>query len=308
MKTYNKFKEYIWLVNTIRKAKRISLVEINDLWLDTEMSEGIELSRSTFNRNKDAIEDIFGIFIDCDRNNGYKYYIGNESVLHEDTIQNWLLSTLTVSNIVSEGVSIQDRILLETPPDNEYLPKIIEAMKRSVRIKISYLRYGAEELKTFDFEPYCIKLFQKRWYVLAHFYRPATEEKEEADYMGMFAFDRIQKLELTNVKFEIDPDFDAAEYFADCFGVFVHDGTEIEKVVIRAFDPQPYYLRDVPLHHSQKEMVLEEGSVYFEYRLRPTKDFCNHLLSLGNTIKVISPEWLAEEIRNMHLEAASLYD
>jgi predicted DNA-binding transcriptional regulator YafY len=126
--------------------------------------------------------------------------------------------------------------------------------------------------------------------------------------MGMFAFDRIQKLELTNVKFEIDPDFDAAEYFADCFGVFVHDGTEIEKVVIRAFDPQPYYLRDVPLHHSQKEMTEEDGSVYFEYRLRPTKDFCNHLLSLGNTIKVISPEWLAEEIRNMHLEAASLYD
>ena len=141
MKTYNKFKEYIWLVNTIRKAKKISLAEINDLWLDTEMSEGVELSRSTFNRNKDAIEDIFGIFIDCDRNNGYKYYIGNESVLHEDTIQNWLLSTLTVSNIVSEGISIQDRILLETPPDNVYLPKMIEAMKRSVRIKISYLRY-----------------------------------------------------------------------------------------------------------------------------------------------------------------------
>jgi len=308
MKTYNKFKEYIWLVNTIRKAKKISLAEINDMWLDTEISEGVELSRSTFNRNKDAIEDIFGIFIDCDRNNGYKYYIGNENVLHEDTIQNWLLSTLTVSNTVSEGVSIQDRILLETPPDNEYLPKMIEAMKRSVRIKMTYLRYGAEEPKSFDFEPYCIKLFQKRWYVLAHFHRPATKEKEEADYMGMFAFDRIQELELTNVKFEIDPDFDAAEYFSENFGAFVHDGTEMEKVVIRAFNTQTYYLRDVPLHHSQKEMGQDEGSVFFEYRLRPTKDFCNHLLSLGSTIKVISPEWLAEEIRNMHLEAASLYD
>ena len=308
MKTYNKFKEYIWLVNTIRKAKKISLVEINDLWLDTEMSEGIELSRSTFNRNKDAIEDIFGIFIDCDRNNGYKYYIGNESVLNEDTIQNWLLSTLTVSNIVSEGVSIQDRILLETPPDNEYLPKIIEGMKRSVRIKMSYLRYGAEEPKPFDFEPYCIKLFQKRWYVLAHFHRPATEEKEEADYLGMFAFDRIQELELTNVKFEIDPDFDAAEYFADCFGVFVHDGTEKEKVVIRAFNTQPYYLRDVPLHHSQMETAKGDGFVDFEFQLCPTKDFCNHLLSLGNTIKVLSPKCLADEIRKMHLDAASLYE
>ena len=39
------------------------------------MSEGVELARATFNRHKDAIEDIFGIYIECDKKNGYKYYI-----------------------------------------------------------------------------------------------------------------------------------------------------------------------------------------------------------------------------------------
>ncbi len=58
-----KFKEYIWLVNTIRKARRISFAEIQEKWLDTDMSEGVELARSTFARHKDAIEDIFGIYI-----------------------------------------------------------------------------------------------------------------------------------------------------------------------------------------------------------------------------------------------------
>ena len=58
-----KFKEYIWLVSTIRKAKKISLAEINELWVKTEMSGGVELPRSTFNRHKDTIEDIFGIYI-----------------------------------------------------------------------------------------------------------------------------------------------------------------------------------------------------------------------------------------------------
>jgi hypothetical protein len=91
MKVPAKFKEYIWLVNTIRKYKRITFAEINEKWLETEMSEGVELARSTFNRHKDAIEDIFGIYIDCDRNNGYKYYIGNANVLHEDSVQNWML-------------------------------------------------------------------------------------------------------------------------------------------------------------------------------------------------------------------------
>ena len=66
------FKEYIWLVNTIHSAKRISLAEINERWQRTEMSEGMPLSRTTFNRHKDAIEDIFGIYIDCDRRDGYR--------------------------------------------------------------------------------------------------------------------------------------------------------------------------------------------------------------------------------------------
>ena len=75
MTTYNKFKEYIWLVNTIYKARKITFAEINERWLETDMSEGVELARATFNRHKDAIEDIFGIYIECDKKNGYKYYI-----------------------------------------------------------------------------------------------------------------------------------------------------------------------------------------------------------------------------------------
>ena len=73
MTAYTKFKEYIWLVNTIHQAGRITFAEINERWLETEMSGGVDLPRATFNRHNDAIEDIFGIFIDCDRQNGYKY-------------------------------------------------------------------------------------------------------------------------------------------------------------------------------------------------------------------------------------------
>ncbi len=58
------------------------------------MSEGIELARSTFNRHKDAIEDIFGIYIECNRKNGYKYSIGNPEALESDSIQNWMLAIL----------------------------------------------------------------------------------------------------------------------------------------------------------------------------------------------------------------------
>ncbi len=303
------FKEYIWLVNTILKADGITFAEINDKWLDTEMSDGVELARSTFARHKDAIEDIFGIYIDCDRQNGYKYYIGNEEVLSEDSVQNWMLNTLKVNNIISESMSLQDRILLQpVPAEGDYLTKVIEAMKRNVKITIEYKKYGDEQPKNLTFEPYCIKLFKQRWYVLGHFHRDATDDKPESDYFGVFSFDRILSMTLTEEKFQMDPDFNAQAYFEECYGVLVNDATEVERIVIRGYGYERFYLRDLPLHKSQKEIGQGENYTDFEFFMRPTIDLSYHLLSSSDHIKVLEPKWLADEIYDMHLQASLLYE
>ena len=304
-----KFKEYIWLVNTIRRARRITFAEINERWIETDMSGGVELARSTFNRHKDAIEDIFGIYIDCDRQNGYQYYIGNDYVLREDSVQNWMLSTLSVNNIISESLSLQDRILLQpVPSEGNYLKMVIEAMKKNVKVAVEYRKYGADHPNHLTFEPYCIKLFKQRWYILGHFHRDATDEKPESDYFGVFSFDRIINLSLTDIKFQINPDFDAQAYFDECYGVLVGDGTKCERIVIRAYGYERFYVRDLPLHKSQREIGQGEDFADFELHMRPTIDFSGHILSRGNQIKVLSPKWLADEIHDMHVEAALMYE
>ena len=309
MKIPSLFKEYIWLVNTIREANGITFAEINEKWLDTEMSDGVELARSTFARHKDAIEDIFGIYIDCDRQNGYKYYIGNEEVLSEDSVQNWMLNTLKVNNIISESISLQNRILLQpVPAEGDYLTKVIEAMKRNVKITIEYKKYGDEQPKNLTFEPYCIKLFKQRWYVLGHFHRDATDDKPESDYFGVFSFDRILSMTLTEEKFQMDPDFNAQAYFEECYGVLVNDATEVERIVIRGYGYERFYLRDLPLHKSQKEIGQGENYTDFEFFMRPTIDLSYHLLSSSDHIKVLEPKWLADEIYDMHLQASLLYE
>ena len=308
MKTYDKFKEYIWLVNTIREARRITFEEINEKWLETDMSEGVEMARSTFARHKDAIEDIFGLFIECDRQNGYKYYIGNEYVLRENSVQNWMLSTLSVNNVVSESLSLQDRILLqEVPYEGEHLKMVIDAMKRSVRIAVDYRKYGTDKPNHLEFEPYCIKLYKQRWYILGHFHRDATEEKPGSDYFGMFSFDRILEMWVTDIKFKMDPDFDAEAYFKECYGVLVGDDTKPERIVIRAYGYERFYLRDLPIHHSQHEIGQGENFADFELYLRPTIDLSGYFLSRANQVKVLSPQWLAVEICAMHMEAAEMY-
>ena len=50
------------------------------------------------------------------------------------------------------------------------------------------------------------------------------------------------------------------------------------------------------------------GYVDFELRLRPTADFFTPLLSRGGAIKVMEPQWVADEIARLHREAARLYE
>ena len=301
------FKEYIWLVNTIKRARRISFAEIQEKWLDTEMSGGVEFARSTFNRHKDAIQDIFGINIDCDRKGGYKYYIAHEKVLREDTVQNWIVSTMSVNDVISDSKALHDRIVLQQIPCDEYLETFINAMKRKVRVEVKYRRYESDNITEVDFEPYCLKLFNQRWYVLAHFHRDATPEKEERDYYGVYSFDRMQEVSLTNVKFEVRDDFDAQDYFSECFGVFASESTPAERIVLRAYNKQRYYLNDLPLHHSQKVIGRGENYTDFEYYIRPTIDFCGHILSLANQLKVICPQSLADRIRQMAMDTLEMY-
>ena len=302
MKTYDLFKEYIWLVNTLHRFGKLTLEEINQRWLDTEMSEGVPMARSTFNRHRDAILDMFGIIIECDRKDGFRYYIWNEEVLEEETIQNWMLSTLSVNSVLSESKGVSDRILLEKiPSDGAYLHQFIDAMKRSVRVKVVYQRYDADRpTSTMVLDPYFVKLINKRWYCIVKFPEPTS---------GLFtlAFDRICSLEVTEDKFFYDKDFDPVEWFRDCYGIVRDPEVSVEKVVIRAFGKEVRYLKDLPLHASQRELEAGEGYTDFELTLRPTEDFYTPLLSRGAAVKILSPKWLADGICRQHKEAAKLY-
>ena len=267
------------------------------------MSEGVSIARSTFNRHRDAILDMFGVIIECDRKDGFRYYIYNSEVLEEETIQNWMLSTLSVNSILSESKGVSDRILLEQIPSNgDNLNKIIDAMKRSVLVEVEYRKYGSNgSVSTMTLEPYFVKLFNKRWYVLVKFTDP------EGKFFTL-ALDRIVSLKVLEDKYVYDKDFDPSGWYRCCYGIVRDDDVQVEKVIIRAFGKEANYLRDLPLHHSQIEIAQGEGFSDFEMVLSPTADFWSPLMARGATIKVLHPQWLADEIRRLHLEAAKQYE
>ena len=307
MKTPALFKEYIWLVNTIHGANRISFADINERWLRTEMSEGIPMSRTTFNRHKDAIEDIFGIYIDCDRRDGYRYYIEDEDKedIKRNTINKWLLKTMEVSDTIVKHKRLKDRILVEeVPSGNETLEAILDAMEDNHVVSFEYTKYFDNRKETpepYEFCPYCVKQFERRWYVVGFCLT--------RNQMRTFSIDKIQKLEKSKKTFEIPEDFDSEAYFKPFFGIITGIDDKrmgeinLEHIEIKVENDRAKYFRSLPLHHTQQEKEHTEDYTIFTYDLYPTNDFYQALLHEAEHVEVLAPanvrETMKEKIRAM---------
>ena len=110
------FKTYVWLIETIHRQGPLSLEDIGNLWLSSSLSEGQSMPRTSFNRHREEIEDLFGIKIVCDRSIGWKYSIENADDLDKPSVENWMANTISLNNIIAENRSVSDRILLENIP------------------------------------------------------------------------------------------------------------------------------------------------------------------------------------------------
>lgn len=286
MKPARIFQQYVWIVNVLLQYKRLSLEEISDKWVNDKVIGGEPLVRQTFFRHRDAILNMFGIVIECDLEHGYKYYIANPEVLDDDTIERWMLSTLTVSSVLNDSVSLRDRILLENvPAGEEYLQTIIQALKTNRRITIIYRRFGDESYEK-TVSPYALKLFHRRWYLLTY----------TGKHYATYSLDRMLSLQLSEETFEMPEGFSPEEFFNDYFGVLT-DETPMAHVVVRAHNWTPDYLRTLPLHHSQRELSSAEHYTDFSYDICPTDDFIGQLLSFGDGIEVLEPQELREKMK-----------
>ena len=290
------FHQYIWIINTLRAYKRLTFEELNQKWQDSGVADGNPLPRSSFNRHRDAILDMFGIIIDCEPKT-YKYYISNVEVLNDDSIEHWLFSTLTVHGVLADCASVKEYVVLENvPAGEEYLETIIRAIKTRHRLLIGYKAFKAEGYEK-TLSPYSLKLDKQRWYLLTCSGR----------HMATYALDRMTKVELTDETFEMPADFSPQVYFSEYFGVMTVE-TPMAHVVVRAHDWTPNYLRTLPLHHSQREIASTDTYTDFSFDIRPTVDFENELKKYGAGIEVLEPLELREKMRQMLHDALNRYE
>ena len=300
-KTYYR---YIWLLDTLLNSNPLTIDEINMLWEDCPTSDGQPIPLRTFHEHRKGIKEMFGVEIVCDRSRGNVYYVKNPEVLDEQRLSKWLLRKYSIPQDFATFNGMKDRIMLEEIPlGTAFLDSIIEAMKQNLELQVDYQRFENEKeehLQMFHIQPYALRAFNHRWYLLGYL--------KEQNGLRTIALDRILDLKVLTDSFKLPEDFDVRKYFADVVGVFVNEDLPVTNVKIRAYGIQAEYLRSTPLHKSQSEVRSKHGEfAEFTYRLCITPELISQLLAMGDKIEVLEPEELREKMKMRVEECLTRY-
>ena len=291
--------KYIWLVQTFIRSgeKGMSLGEISDRW---ESRFGTEYSRRTFNNHREAVEEVFGISILCNRSTNRYYIPYTEDVSDESAETAWLINTFTVNNMLALGKErFSGRVSVEDIPSGHiFLTAVMEAMTEGNEIVIGYQKYTSSETDTYTIRPYAVKEFAKRWYIIGY----CLERKG----MRVYGLDRIKSLDLTDRNFRMPKDFDVDSFFATSFGIYIPDGPGLT-ITFRTSHTEARFLRDLPIHKSQKEIASDNDSVTFSIFVSPNKALIMEFCKYGGGLEVLGPESVRNQVAAELTKAADMY-
>ena len=315
MKDY--LRRHIWILSELyQNPKGLTYKEFAERWKrTTQNSQQTTLPKRTFADCLRAIEETFDIDISSDARNGYRYRIVQRDWLENDRVKDWLLSAFAVNGVLQDSRGLRERVMFEDiPSGNDYLLEVLKAMRENRVLVVTYQDYFDKEPRAILLEPYCVRVFRQRWYVVGVMENePHGEEPAELTNQGhirRYALDRVVTLEPTDATFKMPQGFTVDDYFADAFGIIVEpEEYDVETIRMKVYDVnhRREYLRSLPLHSSQEETEKHKDYSIFELKVAPTYDFIKELLSMGGEVEVISPEYVRQEVRRRAEELLSRY-
>ena len=291
--------KYIWLVQTFIRAGEhgLSLEEITDKW---EMRFDSDYPRRTFNNHRDAVEEVFGIEIGCNRSTNRYFIKAGENISDESAENAWLINTFTVNNMLRlSKEKLQGRVSVEDIPSGHmHLTEVMEAMTENLEVVMEYHKYTSEESETLTIWPYAVKEFAKRWYIIAY-----CKERED---LRVYGLDRVKNMKVTGKKFRMKNGFDVDELFATSFGIYLPGGKG-QTITFRCSEREAKFLRDLPIHRSQEEVRKDGDNVIFSIFVCPDKTLIMEICKHGSRIEILSPAEVRDAVREELAKALAQY-
>jgi len=296
----------LWIATTLlRHRQGMSYDDMMEEWRRSRYNDFDEecIPKRSFGKYLHDIESYFEVSIRYDAHCG-RYFLIDPEKIYNDEFRNRLISGFAVNNILSGSERMRDRIMTENIPSGEkYLLDVLDAMQRKKCLSVIYQRFGDQEARTSVLEPYFIKLFHRRWYMVAKI--------PDVEGLRIYSLDRVKDMTVTNRPYTVPAGIDVRAFFIDCFGIEHNpDDYDVEDIRLKVYNTHNkcQYLRALPLHHSQKELERHEDYSIFQLTVYPTYDFMQEILSHGDEIEVIQPLWVRDEFKKKIAAMSALYD
>ena len=294
--------KYIWLVQTFIDAGPggLSLPEIAGRW--TARYGGTDYPRRSFNNHREAVAEVFGIEIACNRSTNRYYIDAGESAVDKRQSVDWLVNTFTVNNLLTLSKErLSGRVSVEDIPSGQkWLVSVMQSMLDNTEMELHYRKYMSEDEEVRHIRPYAVKEFAKRWYIVAY--------SEEASALRVYAMDRILALKPTGEKFKMPKGFQVDDLFESSYGIYLPEGEEPVLVKLRTTLREAAYLQDLPLHPSQVFLGSEGDFCLFALRVIPNPNFIMELVKHGGRLEILEPESLREQVKQELRNALKLYE
>ena len=279
---------YNLIIKKLRKHPA-SFREISEyLAFESELQEyNFTISKRTFQRDLDDIRSLYNIDIQYDYSRKvYHIEFDQQPEINERILEAYdTFNALNITDRLSDHIHFEKR----RPQGTENLYGLLHAVKNRVQIKFTYQKYWEEKLTQRIVEPYALKEFRNRWYVLAR------DVKDQ--HIKSFALDRLTNLEISKARFQFPRDFNTNEHFKYCFGIIGPNDHQPQEVILFFTPFQGKYIKSLPLHESQQILVDNEEELRIKLKLFITHDFFMELLSFGENMKVIQPESLIDDLK-----------
>ncbi len=289
---------YNLIIKRLRKQPA-TFAEIADyLAFESELQEyNFNIGKRTFQRDLDDIRSVYNIDIQYDFSRKI-YFIDDDD---QPEVNERILEAFDTFNALNISDRLSNHIHFEKrkPQGTENLYGLLHSIKNQVQIQFTYQKFWEDEFTNRTVEPYALKEFKNRWYLLAN------DMKD--NQVKSFALDRLMELEITKRKFQFPNNFDINEHYKYCFGIISPNSHKPEEVIL-SFDPfQGKYIKSLPLHESQRTLIDNETEIRISLKIFITLDFVMEILSQGDNVKVIEPQSLVNEITRICQNTLSQY-
>lgn len=282
------------------KSKPSTFDEILDKLEDESYwnNHDLSISKRTFQRDLNEIQNIYGIEIKYDRKlRAYRIYDDKRDEYSERLFEAIdMMQVLKFKQLFSKYIQFDSR----EPLGTEHLSDLLLATQKRKQIQFRYKKFKDDKVETRTFEPYLLKEFRKRWYVFGF----DVDKKK----MRTFGLDRISLVQITSKKFQFPQKINPKLHFKNSFGIMDPGNNEPETILLKFKNGQGDYIKTMPLHWSQKIIEENKDKMLIELNLIPNLDFIMELLFYGENVKVLQPSSLAEKVTNHLKNAVSLYE